>query len=75
MELEPGRELEPADELRQVQISGPWKLADRKLAPWGWWGWSVGWPRAKTVMMEVERAVQQFAVSWPEAWARAEVRA
>ena len=57
------------DELRQAQIEG------RRVSNWGRRGWPVGWPRAKRAMIEAESKVQQFAVSWPEAWARAEARA
>ena len=69
--FEPGSELGPADELRQAKANNvaQWKPV------WGSLGWSVGWPRAKIAVMEAEKDVQQFAVSWPEAWARAEVRA
>ena len=77
MEFEPGSELEPADELRQAkaQIAGQWKSADLKLGDWGWLGLYVGWPLARTAVMEAEKEVKQFAVSWPEAWTRAEARA
>ena len=61
-------ELEPADELRQA--------SDHKLEPGTWWDeeWLVGWRRAKATVMEAEKEVQQFAVSWTVAWARAEAR-
>ena len=74
MEFEPGSELGPADELRQVQAQiaaqwGTWEL-------WRWrQGWLMEWPRAKSAVMEAESEVEQFAVSWVEAWARAEARA
>ena len=76
MEFQPGSELGPADELRQAQIAGQWK-SDHKRGFGGWWdeGWFVGWPLAKTAVMEAENEVQQFGVSWAEAWARAEARA
>ena len=76
MEFQPGSELGPADELRQAQIAGQWK-SDHKRGFGGWWdeGWFVGWPLAKTAVMEAENEVQQFGVSWAEAWARAEERA
>ena len=71
--FEPRSELGPADELRQakaqIAAAGGWKsvLGSR--------GWEVGWPRAKIAVMEAEKEVQQFAVPWADAWARAEVRA
>ena len=74
MEFEPGSELEPADELRQAkaEIAAWWKSADTNS---GFWGWLHGWRLAKTAVMEAEGEVQQFAVSWAEAWERAELRA
>ena len=77
MKSEPGSKLGPADELRlaKVQMAGRWKSADLKWEYWDWLGLSYGWRLAKTAAMEAEKEVQQFAVSWPEAWARAEVRA
>ena len=75
MEFEPGSELESADELRQAQIAGRWKSANHKAAFSAWSAWSVGWPLAKKAVMEAESEVQQFAVSWAEAWERAEARA
>ena len=77
MEFEPGRELGPADELREAkaEIAASWEL-DGELEAGDWWeGWSVGWSLAMTAVMEAEMEVQQFAVSWAEAWARAEARA
>ena len=70
MEFESESELGLADELRQAQMAERWVWPD-----WARWGWSVGWPRAKVAVMEAEMEVQQFGVSWPEAWARAEARA
>ena len=77
MEFEPASELELADDLRQAkaQIAAWWKSADLKLRDWGWVGWLEGWPLAKRAAMEAEKEMQQFGVSWVEAWARAEVRA
>ena len=74
MEFEPRRELEPADELRQVQaeIVTQWKSADHEFEYWTLSGWMEGWPRGKTAAME---AVQQRAVPWAEAWAQGEARA
>ena len=68
MEFESGSELEQTRELRQTQIAAALESG---------WGWSVSlrWPRAKTAAMEAEKEVQLFAVSWAEAWARAEARA
>ena len=77
MESESGSELELARELRQAkaQIAAWWKSGDQEVGPdWVRSGWSVGWPRAKTAVMEAEKEVQQFRVPWAEAWARAEVR-
>ena len=73
VEFESGSGLEQARKLRYAQIATQW--VDHK-----WWlgvhgGWKVGWPWAKTTAMEAEREVQQFGVSWVEAWARAEARA
>ena len=77
MEFDPGSELEPADELSQAkaEIAAAWKSADLKLGNLGWLGLFHGWRRAKRAVMEAEWEVQQFAVSWPEAWARAKARA
>ena len=76
MEFESGGELDPADELRQAQITARWKSADHKLDHWAWWeGWWVAWPLAKMAVTEAEREVQQSAVPWAEAWARVEARA
>ena len=74
MEFESGSELDAVDELRQAQIAGQWESADHEFAPWAWWAWSVGWRRAKTAVMVAEGEAQQSAVSWAEAWARAEAR-
>ena len=65
MEFEPERELEPAD-LReaQAQLAGLWPA-----------GWLAGWPLAKMAVMEAESEVQQFGVSWVEAWVRVQVKA
>ena len=73
MEFESGSELEPADGLRQAQIAGRWKSPSPMA--WAWLGWSTGWRRAKRAVMQAEMAVHDFAVSWEDAWARAEVRA
>ena len=77
MKFESGSELELADELRQAQIAARWKSADHESGDWGWRdeGWMEGWPLAKMAVMEAEKEVQQFAVSWAEAWTRAEARA
>ena len=77
MEFEPGSELDPADELRQAKarIAAQWKSAVHELGLWGWYAWWEGWRWAKRAVMEAEKEVQQFAVSWKEAWARAEARA
>ena len=72
MEFESGSELDPVDELRQ--IAGWWKSGAHELETLGE-GWWVGWPRAKMAAMEAENEVQQSAVSWPEARARAEASA
>ena len=74
MEFESGSKLDPVDELRQAKMAGRWKSGDHKLRGW-WFGWWAGWPQAKMAAMEAENEMQQFAVSWTEAWARAEVRA
>ena len=79
MEFEPGSELEPAAELRQAAMQIP-ALDDLKVQYdvhfWVWWnGCMEGWPLAKRAVTEAEREVQQFAVSWAEAWAQAEERA
>ena len=74
MEFEPGSELDPVDESRQAQIAARLKSADYKLGHWPWVGWMMGWPRAKTAVMDAEREMRCFAMSWAEAWARAEAR-
>ena len=58
-----------SDELRRAQIAAQWNSRDQRY----WQGWWVGWSLAKTAVMEAESEVQQFAVSWEEAWVRAEV--
>ena len=75
--FEPGSELGPADELRQAKanIVARWKSVGQIVEEWRWSGWSVGWPLAKMAVMEAESEVQQFGVSWAEAWERAEARA
>ena len=80
MELDPGSKPRPADELRQALIEKSkwadkeeWKDASGYL--WAWrQGWLMAWPLAKTAVTEAESEVQQFGVSWSEAWARAEAR-
>ena len=74
-EFGPGSEREPADELREVkaEIAAEWKKADHQW--WPWRGWYYGWRLAETAVMEAEKEMQQFGVSWAEAWERAEVRA
>ena len=69
MDFKSGSVLDPVDELRQAKIAGRWESG------WGWAGWSVGWQRAKIAAMEAENEVQQFAVSWQEAWVRAKASA
>ena len=69
--------MEPADELRQAkaQIAAQWKKTNPKLEYLAWFGWFQVWPLARTAAMEAESEVHQLAVSWTEAWARAEAKA
>ena len=67
-EFKPGSELRAAAELRQAER---W-ASDRWV---GWWGGWEGWPLAKRAVMEAENEMQEFGVSWADAWARAEARA
>ena len=70
MEFEYRSEYEEARK-KQMQATQRWK-SFIKPALWEWWeGWSMAWRPAVWAVMEAEREMQQFAVSWAEAWARA----
>ena len=78
MESESGRKVRLADELRGAKMAARWESADHTLGFWGRQGrqgWTEGWRLAKAAAMEADIEMQQFVVSWADAWAREEARA
>ena len=72
MEFESGSGLEQARKLRYAQVAR--RCADHTFQVGIYQRWKMEWPQARTVEMEAEREVQQFGVSWAEAWARVKAR-